>query len=170
MLPFLRAIKMVKKYRVSLSAAERADLETLVNKGKVAAHKRRHAQLLLKADEGEFGPSWTDEKIVEAFGVSRSAVEKLREQLVTRGLDAALTRAVPDRSRSRKIDGEVEAHLIALVCNDPPEGRAKWTLKLLADRMVELDYVDSLSSETVRRTLKKTNLSHGKIRNGVLPR
>jgi Homeodomain-like domain len=161
---------MTKKYRVSLSATERASLETLINKGKEAAHKRRHAQILLKADEGEFGPCWTDERIVEAHDVSRSAVEKLRERLVTRGLEAALTRATPDRSHKKKIDGELEAHLIALVCNDPPEGRVKWTLQLLADRMVELKYVETVSYETVRQTLKKTNLNLGKIKNGVLPR
>jgi len=158
---------MVKKYRVRLSAEERIRLEALVNKGKEAAHKRRHAQILLKADEGEFGPGWKDEQIVNALDVSLSAVESLRERLVTRGLESALSRKIPDRSHRRKIDGEVEAHLIALVCSDPPEGRASWTLRLLADRMVELEYVESLSYEAVRQALKKTNLNPGKKRNGA---
>jgi transposase len=152
---------MVKKYRVRLSGEERTQLETLVNKGKETAHKRRHAQILLKADEGELGPGWKDGKIAEALDVSLSAIERLRECFVTKGLEAALTRAIPDRSHRRKIDGEKEAHLIALACSDPPAGRSDWTLKLLADRMVELEHVDSLSYETVRQALKKTNLSRG---------
>ena len=97
---------MVKKYRVRLSAEERIRLEALVNKGKEAAHKRRHAQILLKADEGEFGPGWKDEQIVNALDVSLSAVESLRERLVTRGLESALSRKIPDRSHRRKIDGD----------------------------------------------------------------
>jgi hypothetical protein len=161
---------MVKKYKVRLSKEERVQLETLVNRGKEAAHKRRHAQILLKADEGEFGPGWTDEKIVEALDVGLSAIARLRECLVTAGLEAALTRAKPDRSHRRKIDGETEAHLIALACSTPPEGRAKWTLTLLAGKMVELSYVESVSHEAVRQALKKTKLNHGSIKNGVFLR
>jgi hypothetical protein len=152
---------MVKKYRVRLSAEEKKQLETLVNKGKTTAYKRRHAQILLKADEGDYGPGWKDVQIAEALDVSGSMIERLRECFVTKGLEASLTRMIPDRSHRRKIDGENEAHLIALACSDPPSGRSVWTLKLLADRMVELDYVESLSYETVRQTLKKMNSSRG---------
>jgi transposase len=152
---------MVKKYRIRLSAEEIKQLETLVNKGKATAYKRRHAQILLKADEGDYGPGWKDGKIAEALDVSVSAIERLRECFVTKGLEASLTRTIADRSHHRKIDGENEAHLIALACSDPPSGRSGWTLKLLADRMVELEYVESLSYETVRQAPKKTNLSRG---------
>lgn len=148
---------MTKKYRVRLSEEERNELEGLVKKGKEAACKRMHAQILLKADEGELGPCWKDEEIVKALDVSVSTVERLRERLVTQGLASALNRAPVDRSARRKLDGEQEAHLIALACSEPPEGRARWTLELLANRMVELKYVESLSDESVRRVLKKTN-------------
>jgi len=148
---------MTKKYRVRLSKEERNELESLVKKGKEAACKRIHAQILLKADEGEAGPCWKDEEIVKALDVSVSTVERLRERVVTQGLESALNRVPVDRSARRKLDGEQEAHLIALACSEPPEGRARWTLKLLADRMIEMKYVGSLSDETVRRALKKTD-------------
>ncbi len=148
---------MTKKYRVRLSKEERDSLESLVRKGKESGGKRMHAQIFLKADEGEFGPCWKDEEIVKALDVGISTVERLRERLVTQGLESALNRVRVDRSKNRKLDGEQEAHLIALACSDPPEGRVRWTLTLLANRMVELKYVESLSDETVRRILKKTN-------------
>jgi len=152
--PILEEV-LVKKYRVRLSKEEREQLENLVNKGREAAYKRRHAQILLKADEGEFGPHWKDEKIAEALDVSVSAIEHLRARLVMTGLEAALNRVIPDRSHRRKLDGEKEAQLIALTCSAPPEGRSRWTLQMLADRMVELEYVDSVSYEAVRQVLKK---------------
>lgn len=148
---------MTKKYRVRLSVEERAVLESIVKKGREAASKRMHAQILLKADEGEFGESWKDEDIAKALDVTVRTVERVRIRLVTQGIESALNRVPVDRSVHRKLDGEQEAHLIALVCGEAPEGRARWTLRLLADRMVELEYVDSLSYETVRRTLKKMN-------------
>ena len=158
---------MTKKYIVRLSIDERQQLETLIKTGKAAAYKRLHAQILLKSDVSEQGSSWTDEKIKAAFDVGLRTVERVRQRLVEHGLDAAINRAKASRTKSRKLDGDKEAHLIALTCSEPPEGRSRWTLRLLADTMVELNYVDSLGHETVRQTLKKTKLSLGKKRNGA---
>ena len=144
-----------KKYRVELSIEERAELDELIRKGKCAAHKRRHAEVLLKADEGANGPAWIDQQISEAFEVSLRTVERIRQRLVEQGLPAALERDKPKRPRASKLDGEQEAHLVALACQSPPQGRSRWTLRLLAKQMVVLDYVDELSHETVRRVLKK---------------
>lgn len=149
---------MVKKYIVRLSEEERKDLEALVNKGRVAARKRRHAEILLKADQGEYGPAWADGKIAEAFNIGRCTVERVRQRLVEEGMEAALNERQKSRHRSKKIDGENEARLVALACSEPPEGCARWTLKLLAERMVELEYVESISDEAVRQTLKKNEL------------
>ena len=147
---------MVPRYIVRLSLDEREKLTCLVNKGKVAAYKRLHAQILLKADISEAGPGWSNQKIAETFEVSIRTVERLRKRLVEKGLEAALDRAKQERVRSRRLDGEQEAHLVALACGDPPDGRGRWTLRLLADRMVELECTDSVSHETVRQVLKKT--------------
>jgi len=142
---------------VRLSEEERGDLDSLVRKGKEAAYKRLHAQILLKADVSALGDAWQDSQISEALGVSIRTVERVRTRLVEQGLTAALERAKPSRVRSRVIDGENEAHLIALACSDAPEGHSRWTLRLLGQKMVELGYVDSVSYETIRQTLKKTN-------------
>jgi len=147
---------MVKKYIVRLTIAERAELQQLVNTGKAAAHKRRHAQILLKADVSEEGGGWGDAKISKAFDVSPRTVERTRQRLVEQGMDAALNRAKQTKTRKRCLDGEQEAYLIALSCREPPDGRARWTFQLLADKMVELEYVEAISKDTVRRTLKKT--------------
>ena len=147
---------MAKKYIVRLSSEERIELETIVSKGKVAAHKRRHAQVLLKADVSESGPCWTDAQISDAFDITVRTVENIRQRLVQQGLEAAINRAKRSGTKSTKLDGEQEAYLVALTCSDPPEGRARWSLRLLADQMVELDYVDSIAHETIRQTLKKT--------------
>lgn len=152
---------MVKKYVVRLTAEERKKLKQMVNKGKVAAYKRLHAQILLKADQSERGPAWTDQKIAESFEVSTRSIERIRKNLIEGGIDAAISRA-KGGGRKRKLDGSAEAHLIALACSDPPEGRCQWTLQLLADKIVELKYVDTLSYETVRRVLKKTKSNRGK--------
>jgi len=152
---------VVKKYVVRLTAEERKKLKQMVYKGKVAAYKRLHAQILLKADESERGPAWTDQKIAESFEVSTRSIERIRKNLVEGGIDAATSRA-SGGGRKRKLDGSAEAHLIALACSDPPEGRCQWTLQLLADKIVELKYVDTLSYETVRRVLKKTKSNRGK--------
>ena len=146
----------MKKYIVRLTLEERKYLNNIIHKGKVAAYKRLHAQILLKADISEDGPGWKDIKIADAFNISVRTVERVRERLVELGLEAALNHATSGKSRLHKLDGEKEAYLIALSCSEPPDGRSRWTLRLLADKMVELKYVDSLSHEAVRKVLKKT--------------
>ncbi len=148
---------MPKKYIVRLSADERKELKALVNKGKAAAYKRLHAQVLLKADISKNGLRWTDKKISEAFDIGLRTVERIRQRLVEGGLESAINRAKQERTKSRKLDGDQEAYLIALSCGEPPEGRARWTLRLLANRLVELDYVEGISHETIRQVLKKRN-------------
>lgn len=147
---------MNKKYIVRLTAQERRDLKDLVGKGRGAAYKMRHANILLLADAG--GPGWSDERIAEATSVHLCTVANVRQRFVERGLEAALGRKKQIRpSRQRLLDGEKEAKLIAIACSEAPEGRAHWTLHLLADKLVELNIVQSISHETVRRTLKKTS-------------
>lgn len=150
----------MKKYVVELTSQERKQLEALVKKGKVAGYKIRHAQMLLKADQGKQGPEWPDTQIAQAFGAHVTTVERLRKRLVEEGLEAALQRH-KRQNYTHKLDGEAEAQLIAIACSEPPAGRNQWTLRLLADRLVELSIVDSLSHMTVKRTLKKTNSSPG---------
>jgi transposase len=148
----------MKKYRVTLTAEERQGLQDLIAAGKASAQKLAHARILLKADAAPGGPAWTDDHIAEAVEVSHATVERVRQRFVEQGLEAALVRTPQDRpSRQRKLDGRAEAHLIALACSRPPEGRDEWTMQLLADKLVELEVVDSISDETVRRTLKKTS-------------
>lgn len=129
------------------------------SRGKAAARKLMHARVLLKADAGVQGPAWGDDAIAQGLEVGRATVERVRRQFVEEGLEAALERRKPRRHYGRKLDGEGEAHLIALACGQPPEGRSRWTLRLLADRMVALEHVDELSYETVRQVLKKTSLT-----------
>lgn len=152
---------MKKKYIVTLTQEERRMLQEMLSRGKAAARKLMHARILLKADVAAGGPGWNDEAIVEALEVGRATVERVRKQFVEEGLEAALERRKPRRQYRRKLDGDGEAHLVALACQKPPEGRSRWTLQLLANRMVELQYVEEISYQTVRRTLKKTNLSLG---------
>ena len=152
---------MKKRYRVTLTDQERRDLSKLISTGKGAAKKLRRARLLLLADEAEGGAAKSDPEIVDALGCGRATVERVRRQFVEEGLDLALQPPPRRRDYARLMDGAAEAHLVALACSAPPAGRARWTLRLLSDRMVELEYVESLSHETVRRTLKKTNLSPG---------
>jgi transposase len=147
---------MAKKYIVRLAPEERDELTALVRKGKTQAYRIKHANVLLAADAD--GPAWTDEQIAEAFGCHVQTVSNVRQRFVEQGLTAALERkkqVAP--SRQRILDGEQEARLIALACSAPPDGRAKWTLQLLADQFVRLEVVDAISDQTVRRTLKKTN-------------
>jgi len=150
----------MKKYVVELTSEERKQLKVLVKKGKVAGYKIRHAQMLLKADQGKQGPGWQDKQIAEAFGAHLTTVERLRKRFVEQGLEAALERN-KRQNYTRKLDGDAEARLIAIACSKAPEGRNEWTLRLLADRLVELSVVDSISHMTVSRTLKKTNSSLG---------
>jgi transposase len=152
---------MKKKYIVTLTDEERQTLRELISSGKGAARKLTHARILLKADRGEGGPSWNDARISRGLDVGTATVERVRKQFVTEGLKAALERRRPQRDYRRKLDGDDEAHLIALACSESPDGRSRWTLRLLADRMVALGYVEALSYQTVRRVLKKTNLSLG---------
>ena len=120
-----------------------------------------HARILLKADASPGGPNWDDGAIAEGLEVGRATVERVRKTFVEEGFETALGRRKPRRLYVRALDGDGEAHLIALACSQPPEGRSRWTLRLLAEGMVALEYVDALSKDTVARTLKKTNLSLG---------
>lgn len=144
-----------KKYIIRLSASERTELQQLIKTGKVAAHKRLHAQILLKADVGDEGPGWNDKAIAGLLDVGRRTVERTRQRVVEKGLVNALERTPRTRSKSPRLDGEQEAHLVALTCGEPPAGRSRWTLKLLAEHMVALDYVGSVCPETIRKVLKK---------------
>ena len=147
---------MPKKYRVTLTAEERQDLDCLLSRGKADVRCLKHAQILLKADEAQGGPGWSDARIADAFDAGVATIERLRQRFVEEGLQAALrTYRTGTRIYERKLDGAQEAHLIARACSAPPNGRARWTLRLLAQRMVELAHVDTLSYETVRQTLKK---------------
>jgi len=152
---------MNKKYVVTLTDAERRSMRGLVSTGKGAARKLAHARILLQTDSGDGGAGWSDERICEGLGVGVSTVERVRKRFVEEGLEAALVPAKSNRVYERKLDGDGEAHLMALACSESPEGRNRWTLELLADRMVELGQVDSLSYQTVRRVLKKKRLSLG---------
>jgi transposase len=149
---------MSKKYVVRLSGEERQRLERLVSVGKTAARKLLHGRILLQADQGPFGPNWPDERIAEALSVHRRTIEGVRQRLVEQGLEAALNRKKREHPPCPpKLDGKAEARLIALRCGEPPAGRTRWTLQLLADKLVELQVVESVSYETVRRVLKKTS-------------
>jgi DNA-binding transcriptional ArsR family regulator len=152
---------MKKKYPVRLSAHERDQLESLIAVGVAAARKLHHARILLKADEGVEGPGWADQRIAEAVEVSQPTISRVRKQYVQEGLEAALDRRMPRRVYYRKLDGAQEARLVALACSTPPTGQARWSLRLLADRLVELEVVDDISYQTVRTTLKKTSSSRG---------
>ena len=152
----------MKKYNVLLSMDERATIKKLMTSGRGPARMFTRARILLKADQSDDGPGWSDERISEALDVTVQTIERVRKQLVEEGFDAVLSRREYKQKVSRKkIDGDMEAHLIALSCSDPPEGRARWTLRLLADTVVELGYVENISHEAIRQTLKKTNLSRG---------
>lgn len=158
---------MSKKYRITLTPQERKELEELVNRGKVSALKQRHGRILLQADDNQPGGAATNAAIAQAVGVDISTVERVRRVFVFHGLQGSLIRKNPDRHYVRKLDGKAEAQLIALTCDSAPEGHERWSLSLLADRLVELEVVDSISRETVRQTLKKTKLSPGSKSSGA---
>ena len=151
---------MNKRYIVTLTAAEREQLVQLTKAGKVGVRQISHAHILLKADTCDATARWTDAQISDAYQVHVNTVAEVRKRFVLGGLDAAL-KAKPSAHRPRSLDGAAEAHLIALACSPVPEAQGHWTLRLLAERMVELHYVERLSYETVRQTLKKMNLSLG---------
>jgi transposase len=152
----------MKKYVVTLTDEERQHLHGLLSAGRASALALARARVLLKADAADGGPAWPDEKIAEAVEVGVATVGRVRQRFVEQGLEAALGRKKQDRpSRPRKLDGRAEARLIALACSAPPEGRKEWTMQLLADKLVELQVVDAVCDETVRRALKKTRSSRG---------
>jgi transposase len=148
---------MKKKYPVILTQTEREQLKDLIAAGTAPARKLTHARILLKADQSPQGPAWVDEEVADAVEVSQPTVSRVRKQYFEEGMEAALNRSPPNRECHRKLDGEQEARLVALACSEPPQGQARWSLRLLADRMVELEVVEEISYQTVRRTLKKTN-------------
>ena len=152
---------MKKKYIVTLTQEEREMLQAMLSRGKAAARKLMHARILLKADAGTGGPNCDDATIAQGLEIGRATVERVRKEFVEDGLTAAVERRKPRREYDRVMDGDGEAHLIALACGRAPEGRSRWTLRLLADHMVQLEYVEQVSYQTVRRTLKKTNLNLG---------
>ena len=152
---------MEKRYRVTVLASERDELRKLVSVGQSAAQKLVRARILLLADQSEGGPAKSDPAIVASLGCGRASVERVRKRFVEDGLDAALNPKPSQRIYERKWDGHAEAHLIALACGAPPDGRSRWTLRLLSDRMVVLEHVESVSYETIRRVLKKTTSRRG---------
>lgn len=152
----------MKKDSITLTPAQRQSLEQILSKGKALAWTLKHAQVLLKVDRGPQGPGWSTSQIVEAYGVSRSTVERICRLFREQGLDAALfRRPQPPRPQKRKLDGEAEAHLVALLCAEKPEGVERWSLRLVQEKLVELEIVESISHETVRHVLKKMNSSRG---------
>lgn len=150
---------MQKSYVVTLSPDERASLEKLISTGRTSAKRQTHGRILLKADSALAGPGWTDEQICTALDVSLATVARVRKRFVEEGLEAVTHHRQARRPARCRLDGAQEARLLALACSPAPEGHARWTLRLLADRMVVLEYVESISHETVRSVLKKTRLS-----------
>jgi transposase len=147
-----------KKYIVTLDEAEREQLRKITSRGRTSARKLKRAQILLQADQSpNEGPAWTDEQISQTFHVDVTTIEKVRKAFVEHGLEAALQRKKPSGTKPRKFDGDKEAHLVTLACSQAPEGRKRWTLRLLADKLVELEHFESISYETVRTALKKTS-------------
>ena len=159
-------MSMGKRYIVTLSDSEKTELRELVAKGKTQGYKIKHAQILLALDEKESMQNWTREEICKAYKVNPSTVSQIAERFVKEGIESALGRR-EQLNRRRKIDGVVEAHIIALACSDAPTGRERWTLQLIADELVRLGVVESISDTAVCNTLKKTNLSLGAKNNGV---
>lgn len=146
---------MKKKFIVRLTTEERQELKDLVRKGRAAAYRRTHAQILLSVDEGDHGPGLSDGVVAEQIDVNERTVSRLRQRCVEQGIEAALGRQPRRRERSRVLDGEGEAQLVAIMCGEPPPGQSRWTLQLAADRLVELGIVESISHESVRQVLKK---------------
>lgn len=158
------------KFVVRLDGLERGRLQELVDRGLGSKTIRNRAQILLRADESEHGPGWTDAKIVEAFDVGVRTVERTRRLLVVEGFEAVLARKPSPNRQYRKLDGAQEAELVKLACSKPPKGRTRWTMQLLADRLVERKVVTSIGREAVRTTLEKTTSSRGSGSTGFYPR
>ncbi len=150
-----------KKYRIRLTTDEQQELKALVSRGRTAAYRQTHARILMMSDEAREDGGMKDADISGALGVGLSMVERVRRRCVEECIESALNRRKQLRRRQKRLDGEGEARLIAMACGEPPEGRAVWTLKLLADQLVECEIVETISTETVRRVLKKTNSNRG---------
>jgi transposase len=153
---------MPKKYIIDLTEAERQSLKKLTTTGKHAAYKINHAQILLLADRDRADGGWSDEAVASTLGLSISTIERVRRRFVEEGIDASLNYRSGRGRKQRCLDGEGEAHLIAIACSEAPQGHERWTLRMLSDKMVELNYVESISHETVRQTLKKMKSNLGK--------
>lgn len=152
----------MKKNSIELSKEQREGLEHLVSKGKASARKIKHAEVLLKIDSSEKGPNWSDEQVKAACGVGETTIWRIRQRFLEQGLEDALNRRrQPERPEKRKLDGEQEAHLIALTCSPAPEGYKRWTMRLLADKLVELGYFEEIDHKTVWVALKKINSNRG---------
>lgn len=152
---------MNQKYVVKLTENERYQLKQLISSGTAPARMLRRAHILLKSDSSEGGPNWSYQAIMAAYEVSNVTVSEVRRTYMADGLEAALHRKKPERQYERRLDGEAEAHLIALTCSQAPEGHERWTLRLLKAHLIQLGVVENCSHETVRTTLKKMNLSLG---------
>jgi hypothetical protein len=152
----------MKKYKIELTPAQRQVLQQIIKAGQARARKILHAHILLKSDSGEQGPKWSDEEIEQAFGVGESTILRVRKRFVEQGLEDALSRRPqPPRPEKRILNGRHEAYLIALSCGEKPEGRERWSVRLLAHKMVEAGYVEQVGRETIRTTLKKMNSNPG---------
>jgi len=159
---------MKHKYIVTLTAEERETLRTVIEKGQTQGYRMKHAQILQKLDEIPENQEWTYDKIKEAYHATPHTICQIAKRYVTGGLEEALGRK-EQVNRHKKVDGRVEAHIIAIACSDAPEGRERWTLQLIADELVRLGVVESISNTAVMNTRKKTNLNLGKRKNGVSP-
>jgi len=150
-----------KRYRVKLTQIEREELTSLVNKGQSQARRLRRGRILLMADEAQENGGWKDADIAKALGAQVRTVERTRQKCVEEGLEAALNHTKPNKTRSKVLDGAAEAHLVCLACTEAPDGHERWSMQMLADKLIELEVVETVSRETVRTTLKKMNLSPG---------
>jgi hypothetical protein len=154
------------RYKVTLTIPERDGLESIIAKGKHTSMQFRNACILLNSDEGEVGAKWTNDQIAGFLRITSKTVERLKQRFIEEGFEACMDRKPYPEVKDIKTDGDFEAHLVALSCSKAPEGYARWSLRMLADKMVELNYVDDVSYETVRRVLKKTKLSRGELKVG----
>jgi len=153
--------EMKQKYIVKLTDTERLQLKELISSGEASARQIRRAYILLKSDSGAGGPNWSYQAICDAFEVSSLTIYNVRKNYIEGGLNRAILRKKPERVYHRRLDGEGEAHLIALACSEPPDGYERWSLRLLQDRLIRLEIVENISHETIRQTLKKTSSSPG---------
>lgn len=154
------------RYKIKLTKSEVDELMSIINKGSHTSQTFRTAYILLNCDEGEYAEKVTNEQIAKVLKIGMRTIDRVKKRFVEQGLEAALERKPTTRIYERTVDGDLEAKLIALCCSDPPEGRSKWSLRLLADKLIELEYVDYISHVTVGEVLKKTNLSPGKRKVG----